>query len=402
MNKIKVYIGKELLFQETFLLFQVFSSLISYNALCNIYLMPIFFKEGCLFFNHQWTVLSLRNKPYFIVFSDTVKSIFNLFYFFQEYRFFSYGHFLDFISNDYIIPKLVVSQKEHFYVELFIKTTTKMLWERKEELSTFQYLFVLIFKVNSSFRTFFEPLDFTIKGKVGFFINWINMNIKLFPFLFLLFLTGVPFGSVLLKPLSFLEVSLSTRITPSLVLFLILAFYIIKVYGILIVRIFINLRQAFHIENIWQSYKYAWKLPFLISLSFYCLFFFMDKLAFLHFPFFIILFIFSNLRFFVFSFIFPYFVRFAFPFTRSISNFFQKQIDKEDRKSSELFRIFSEFYGEATVIQYHAYLSYYEQFFQENFLYIFCYFWFILVPKRILLDLKVVFSYLIDKIKFFG
>jgi hypothetical protein len=49
MNKIKVYIGKELFFQETFLLFQVFSSLISYNALCNIYLMPIFFKEGVYF-----------------------------------------------------------------------------------------------------------------------------------------------------------------------------------------------------------------------------------------------------------------------------------------------------------------------------------------------------------------
>ena len=277
------------------------------------------------------------------------------------------------------------SYEEHSYVEIIIKKTTEMLWERREELSTFQYLVILIFKLHSSIHGIFEPFDLTVasEGKQTFLTCWLNTNIKLFPFLFLLFLTGLPFTAFVIKPLGFLSISTSSIITPLIFLYLILVFYMIKVYGFLLVRVFINLIHALHIRNVWQSFKYAWKLPFLISLSFYSLFLFSAWLSPFNFPFVIILFLFSNLRFFVFTLGFHYIAGIFFPFTRSISNFFQKRIDKVAMTNSESFKLFSSFYGEAAVIQRHAYLSYYEQYFNDNFLFIFVYFWFILVPSWI-------------------
>ena len=133
-------------------------------------------------------------------------------------------------------------------------------------------------------------------------------------------------------------------VTFSLFFSFILVIYLVKVYGSLLLRVFLSLVQALYISNLWQSYLYAWKLPFFICLNFLCLVIFIKSLVFLSLPFILVLFSFANLRYLVFVLLFGSLKSFFFPFTRSISNFFQKKIDAKayDELSDSILKIILE------------------------------------------------------------
>ena len=198
------------------------------------------------------------------------------------------------------------------------------------------------------------------------------MNIKFIPFLFLLSLIQVPFFSFV-KPFSiFLPFS---GVTFSLFFSFILVIYLVKVYGSLLLRVFLSLVQALYISNLWQSYLYAWKLPFFICLNFLCLVIFIKSLVFLSLPFILVLFSFANLRYLVFVLLFGSLKSFFFPFTRSISNFFQKKIDAKayDELSDSILKII---FGKGLYE-----ILYYEVVFKDYYFYLLFYYWFILVPR---------------------
>ena len=183
----KVYIGKKIILQG-----EMFDFVLLFYALADaIYIKPrtAFFSSFSSFFLHQGSVVQQRQSLYFIVFPDRIDFIWALFCGLLERKFFCFSGFCYFLQAGYVNKG---GNHDTLLLVPFEESLISFLWVRREELSTWNYLILWWFRLQLLFSYIVEPFDFTTK-KVGFFANWLNMNIKFIPFLFLLSLIQVPF-----------------------------------------------------------------------------------------------------------------------------------------------------------------------------------------------------------------
>ena len=291
----------------------------SWNPLGKTYFTEKFLEFDLMFISTIISETHLEEDGEFKILFDDKEEVFSFLLYLKDVSFLTSFHFNWFVLFGYTLKD--PSNKMNFWenkLPLFSsvileieKNILKFLLENILFFSIFKRWCIYAFWFKHIASGFFNHFKLSFSSS-SFIVQWFNMNIKLVPFLFLLYLANLSIYLPLSVLTHMFKIPLYFLVNVQPLFLIVLLSYLFIVYNNLFIKWFILIYQSLFLQNYYQKFLRICSFPLLVLVNFFLFCWFIVHFNFL--PLILAIAIFSNLRFLFFYFFFPLVKGFLFPF----------------------------------------------------------------------------------------